>query len=51
MYIFTFKKPCFVLYNKLNETFKKFLNLKNYDFHGTPLQYFCLENPMDGGAW
>ena len=18
---------------------------------GTPLQYFCLENPMDGGAW
>ena len=20
-------------------------------FSGTPLQYFCLENPMDGGAW
>ena len=19
--------------------------------HGTPLQYFCLENSMDGGAW
>ena len=19
--------------------------------HGTPLQYSCLENPMDGGAW
>ena len=18
---------------------------------GTPLQHFCLENPMDGGAW
>ena len=18
---------------------------------GTPLQYFCLENPMDGGTW
>ena len=18
---------------------------------GTPLQYFCLENPVDGGAW
>ena len=18
---------------------------------GTPLEYFCLENPMDGGAW
>ena len=19
--------------------------------NGTPLQYFCQENPMDGGAW
>ena len=19
--------------------------------HGNPLLYFCLENPMDGGAW
>ena len=19
--------------------------------HGNPLQYFCLENPMDGEAW
>ena len=19
--------------------------------HGNPLQYFCLENPMDRGAW
>ena len=19
--------------------------------NGTPPQYFCLENPMDGGAW
>ena len=21
------------------------------DLNGTPLQYSCLENPMDGGAW
>ena len=21
------------------------------DFGSTPLQYSCLENPMDGGAW
>ena len=21
------------------------------DGNGTPLQYFCLENPMEGGAW
>ena len=24
---------------------------KDGEGHGTPLQYFCLENPMDGGAW
>ena len=23
----------------------------NGEGKGTPLQYFCLENPMDGGAW
>ena len=23
----------------------------NVSFHGIPLQYSCLENPMDGGAW
>ena len=22
-----------------------------YEGDGTPLQYSCLENPMDGGAW
>ena len=22
-----------------------------HELNGTPLQYFCLENPMDGGAW
>ena len=34
------------------------LELYKWDFrdllgegNGTPLQYFCLENPMDGGAW
>ena len=25
-------------------------NLKG-EGNGTPLQYSCLENPMDGGAW
>ena len=25
--------------------------LPNGEGNGTPLQYFCLENPMDGGAW
>ena len=30
-----------------------FIGLKksNREGNGTPLQYYCLENPMDGGAW
>ena len=30
-----------------------FLGLHNHcrESNGTPLQYSCLENPMDGGAW
>ena len=34
--------------------FLKFYNMvswKNGEGNGTPLQYSCLENPMDGGAW
>ena len=27
------------------------LNLIGGEGNGTPLQYSCLENPMDGGAW
>ena len=25
--------------------------LNNYSINGNPLQYSCLENPMDEGAW
>ena len=25
--------------------------VKRGEGNGTPLQYSCLENPMDGGAW
>ena len=28
----------------------RFTNLSG-EGNGTPLQYSCLENPMDGGAW
>ena len=28
-----------------------FLNPYSGEGNGTPLQYSCLENPMDGGAW
>ena len=27
------------------------LQFKIEEGNGTPLQYSCLENPMDGGAW
>ena len=27
------------------------LNTHSGEGNGTPLQYCCLENPMDGGAW
>ena len=27
------------------------INLRIGEGNGTPLQYSCLENPMDGGAW
>ena len=29
----------------------KFTLAKHGEGNGTPLQYFCLENPMDGRAW
>ena len=28
-----------------------FLVLLSGEGNGTPFQYLCLENPMDGGAW
>ena len=32
------------IYNALLDMFTR-------EGNGTPLQYSCLENPMDGGAW
>ena len=28
-----------------------YLEVSNGEGNGTPLQYSCLENPMNGGAW
>jgi len=30
---------------------KKNLRIASKEGNGNPLQYSCLENPMDGGAW
>ena len=45
-----------VQWNDLKNIFKKHIDLQLLPPHfgegnGTPLQYSCLENPMDGGAW
>ena len=29
----------------------EFIPVYHGEGNGTPLQYSCLENPMDGGAW
>ena len=38
---------------KIQEKILRFsgLVLTSLKSHGNPLQYSCLENPMDGGAW
>ena len=37
----------------MNSSTNIYLNLAIYsrEGNGTPLQYSCLKNPMDGGAW
>ena len=34
-----------------NMAYRERLHLPNEEGNDTPLQYSCLENPMDGGAW
>ena len=36
---------------QLGEKFSQWLGYWCGEGDGTPLQYSCLENPMDGGAW
>ena len=40
-----------VLSSYLLSVFFTFLNQRNGEGNGNPLQYSCLENPVDGGAW
>ena len=35
----------------LSYSFRMYLMKVGGEGNGTPLQYSCLENPMDGGAW
>ena len=52
------KQPWSILYisavlcRLVNINYLKLLPYLHFlSFNGTPLQYSCLENPMDGGAW
>ena len=40
-----------VLYFAIGSSFLDYLVLKIGEGNGNPLQYSCLENPMDRGAW
>ena len=40
-----------VLYFAIGSSFLDYLFLKIGEGNGNPLQYSCLENPMDRGAW
>ena len=43
--------PCKDRENLRHKKYKWNGTTKRGEGDGTPLQYFCLENPMDGGAW
>ena len=38
-------------YIPYNSTYMRYLEYKDGEGSGTPLQHSCLENPMDGGDW
>ena len=40
-----------VLFLRTEYPIKQSVELASGEGNGTPLQYSCLENPMDGGAW
>ena len=48
-------KVMFLLFNMLARLVIALIRCLGWSFYGegngTPLQYSCLENPMDGGAW
>ena len=39
------------LYSHVSDCISLLPMWENGEGDGTPLQYSCLENPMDGGAW
>ena len=49
---FTLKLCWFIpIYLIFKNLYLFFITTQRYECSGNPLQYSCLENPMDGGAW
>ena len=47
----TIKTTSSQISRKKDQYFLSDIRIIDREGNGTPLQYFCLENPMDGGAW
>ena len=47
----SFHVPVVHLYIFFESVYLGVLPILGGESNGTPLQYSCLENPMDGGAW
>ena len=47
--VLVFFRVCFFLFSQLASGFNYLSD--NGEGNGNPLQYYCLENPMDRGAW
>ena len=45
------KGTCHARMSMIKDRNSKDLTEPDGEGNGTPLQYSCLENPMDGGAW
>ena len=41
----------FSIHMETQKTLNSQSSLENGEGNGTPVQYSCLENPIDGGAW
>ena len=51
-FIIVGKKSIISAISNNSQHYKKYNNRESSgEGNGTPLQYSCLENPMDGGAW
>ena len=51
LFMITVIKGKWLKYLTIRNNYLTYSHELNGEDNGTPLQYSCLENPMDGGAW